>query len=47
MIINESGITQATQEELLAVWLDDSDLFKLLDFCEFLMWCKIQGVKVV
>ena len=47
MIINANGITQATQDELLEVWLHDRDLFKLLDFCEFVLWCKIAGTVVV
>ena len=41
-----SGLVSASRDELMAIWLFDDDLFKLFDFSELLLWCKITGVKV-
>ena len=46
MMLNNSGLVSASRDELLAIWLFDDDLFKLFDFSEWLLWCKIVGVKV-
>lgn len=46
MIINNDGIAAASKAELLAIWLYDNDLFKLLFFSEWLCGCKVQGVNV-
>lgn len=47
MMINNSGLVSASRDELMAIWLFDDDLFKLFDFSEWLLWCKIGGVKVI
>ena len=46
MVINEHGIVAASKNELLAFWIIDNDLFRLFPFREFLIRCKVQGVKV-
>ena len=47
MMINNSGIVSASMDELMAIWLFDDDLFRLFAYAEWLMWCKIGGVKVI
>ena len=46
MMINNSRLVSASRDELLAIWLFDEDLFRLFAYAEWLMWCKIAGVKV-
>ena len=46
MMINNSDLVSASRDELLAIWLFDDDLFRLFVYAEWLMWCKITGVKV-
>lgn len=46
MAINEHGIVSASKFELLAIWLFDDDLFRLIPFGEWFMRCIGQGVKV-
>ena len=46
MTTNNSGLVSASKDELLAIWLFDDDIFQLFAFSEWLMWCKITGVKV-
>ena len=46
MIINNSGLVTASRDELMAIWLFDDDLFRLFAYAEWIMWCKIEGVKV-
>ena len=46
MITNNRGLVSATQDELLAIWLFDDDLLRLFAYAEWLMWCRIVGVKV-
>ena len=46
MMINDSGLVSASKDEVLAIWLFDDDLFRLFDFSRWVMWCKIEGVKV-
>lgn len=46
MTINEHGILAASRDELMAFWIIDNDLFRLVSFWEFLIRCKQQGVKV-
>lgn len=46
MMINNSGLVSASKDELLAIWLFDDDLFRLFAYAEWLMWCRIVGVKV-
>lgn len=46
MITNKHGIESATRDELMAIWVFDDDLFRLFACSEWLMWCKITGVKV-
>ena len=46
MITNNRGLVSASRDELLAIWLFDDDLFRLFVYAEWLMWCKITGVKV-
>ena len=46
MTIKNSGLVSASKDELLAIWLFDDDLFRLFAYAEWLMWCKIVGVKV-
>ena len=47
MITNNRGILSASKDELMAIWLFDDDLFQLFAFSEWLLWCKIAGVKVI
>lgn len=47
MAINEHGIVSASKLELLAMWLFDDDLFRLLPFGEWLVRCISQGVKII
>ena len=46
MRINQDGLVSASKDELMAIWLFDDDLFRLLAYAEWIMWCKITGVKV-
>lgn len=46
MMINNSGLVSASRDELMAIWLFDDDLFRLFACSEWLMWCKIAGVRV-
>ena len=46
MMINNSGLVSASKDELMAIWLFDDDLFRLFAYAEWIMWCKIEGVKV-
>ena len=46
MITNNRGLVSASRDELMAIWLFDDDIFQLLAFSEWLLWCKITGVKV-
>ena len=46
MTINDSGLVTASRDELMAIWLFDDDIFQLFAFSEWLLWCKITGVKV-
>ena len=46
MMINNSGLVSASRDELMAIWLFDDDLFRLFAYAEWLLWCKIAGVKV-
>ena len=46
MTINNEGIQSASRDELLAYWIIDDDLFRLLSFWEWLYRCMTQGVKV-
>ena len=46
MRINQDGIVSAAKDELLAIWIFDDDLFRLFAYDEWLLWCKIAGVKV-
>lgn len=46
MIIDGNGIVAASKMELLAIWLYDNDLFRLFHYGEFVIRCRIQGVKV-
>ena len=46
MRINQDGLVSASKDELLAIWLFDNDIFQLFAFSEWLLWCKITGVKV-
>ena len=46
MTTNNRGIVSASRDELMAIWLFDDDLFRLFDFSELLLWCKIAGVAV-
>lgn len=46
MITNKHGIVSASRDELLAIWIFDDDLFRLFAYAEWLIWCRITGVKV-
>ena len=46
MMTNNYGLVSASQDELLAIWLFDDDLFRLFDFSRWGMWCRITGVQV-
>ena len=46
MTTNKYGIVSATRDELMAIWVFDDDLFKIFAYAEWLMWCRITGVKV-
>ena len=46
MITNENGIASASMAELLAIWLFDNDLFRLMPFGKWVYWCRFQGVTV-
>lgn len=46
MTTNNHGLVSASRDELMAIWLFDDDLFRLFAYAEWLMWCKITGVKV-
>ena len=46
MIIDNNGIVAASKLELLAFYIYDPDLFKLMPFEEWVIRCKTQGVKV-
>ena len=47
MTTNNRGLVSASRDELMAIWLFDDDLFQLFAFPEWLLWCKIVGVKVI
>ena len=46
MTINNSGLVSASKDELMAIWIFDNDIFQLFAFSEWLLWCRITGVKV-
>jgi hypothetical protein len=46
MIFDNNGILSASKTELLAMWLYDNDLFRLMPFGKWVYWMKYQGVKV-
>ena len=46
MTTNNRGLVSASKDELMAIWLFDDDIFQLFAFSEWLLWCKIKGVKV-
>ena len=46
MMINNSGLVSASKDELMDIWLLDDDLFRMIDFSKFVLWCKITGVTV-
>ena len=46
MRINNQGLTEASILELLAFYIYDNDLFKLMSFGEWIIRCKAQGVRV-
>ena len=46
MTTNNLGLVSASRDELMAIWLFDDDIFQLFAFSEWLLWCKIAGVKV-
>ena len=46
MTTNNRGLVSASRDELMAIWLFDDDIFQLFAFSEWLLWCKITGVKV-
>ena len=46
MTTNNRGLVSASKDELMAIWLFDDDIFQLFAFSEWLLWCKITGVKV-
>ena len=46
MTTNNRGLVSASRDELMAIWLFDDDIFQLFAFSEWLLWCKIAGVKV-
>lgn len=46
MTTNNRGLVSASRSELLDMWLSDDDLFRLFEYAERLMWCRITGVKV-
>lgn len=45
MTKNNRGLVSASREELMAIWVFDDDLFRLFAYSEWLMWCKITGVR--
>ena len=47
MTTNNRGLVSASRDELMAIWLFDDDIFQLFAFYEWLLWCKIGGVKVI
>lgn len=46
MIVDHDGIVAASMLELLAIYIYDLDLYKLMPFEEWVIRCKVQGVKV-
>lgn len=46
MKVDFDGIVAASMLELLAIYIYDSDLYKLMTFDEWVIRCKVQGVKV-
>lgn len=46
MTTNNRGLVSASRDELMAIWLFDNDIFQLFAFSEWLLWCKITGVKI-
>ena len=46
MTTNEHGILAASKTELLAIWIYDNDLFRLMPFGRLVYLMKFQGVKV-
>ena len=46
MTTNNRGLVSASKDELMAIWLFDDDIFQLFAFSEWLLWCRITGVKI-
>lgn len=46
MKINKGGIAEASRMEMLAIYIYDEHLFKLMAFGEFVIRCRNLGVKV-
>jgi len=46
MIFDSGGILAVSKTELLAIWLYDNDLFRLMPFGKWVYGCMMQGVKV-
>ena len=46
MIFDNNGILSASKTELLAMWIYDNDLFRLMPFGKWVYWMKFQGVNV-
>lgn len=46
MKINNEGITEVTLWELLAIYIYDPDLMRLMAFGSWVYWLRFQGVKV-
>ena len=46
MMTNNFGLVSASRDELMAIWLFDDDLFRVFAYAEFVLWCRITGVKV-
>lgn len=46
MITDKFGIVTASKLELLAIYIFDNDLFRLMPFGKWVYWLETQGVKV-
>lgn len=46
MVTDKFGIVAASKMELLAIYIFDNDLFRLMPFGEWEIRCKVQGVLV-
>lgn len=46
MITDKFGIVAASKLELLAIYIFDNDLFRLMPFGKWVYWLETQGVKV-